>query len=50
LCEFSKKQAEECNKEINVLKGWEFKMLKETKVPDIEANVAAKLFQLPSYE
>jgi hypothetical protein len=49
LCEFSKQKTDEFIKEIEFLKDSEFKMLKETKVPEIPANVAAKLFQLPSF-
>lgn len=49
LCEFSKQKTDEFKKEIEILKDSEFKMLKETKVPEIPANVAAKMFQLPSF-
>lgn len=49
LCKISKEQAEEFDKVINFLKDSEFKMLKDSTVPDIPSNVAVKLFQLPSY-
>lgn len=49
LCEYSRKQAREFDKKINVLKQSEFEMLTETaKSTTIPPNVKAKLFFLTS--
>lgn len=49
LCEFSEKQTEKFDEVIHGLKELEFQMLRESKAPEIPADLAAKLFQLPSF-